>query len=246
MVRLLLYGYATRRLQFAQDSIRARSMTWLSVIFPATSIPTTPPSPSSASVIWMRYRVCSPRPCCERPASWTGEAWPCGHRRNQDQGLCQQAQGDELQAYERDRGAPEAGDRCAAGGGRTDRCRRGRAARQGSARRRVAIELQRRESPLQKIREAKAALEQEAKEKAEQQRADRAEAGEREQEERRTGKRSVAASRKRPIPSRPSQKAQRNATRDPESRIMPDGANKGSFVQGYNAQIAVDSASQVT
>ena len=26
---------------------------------------------------------------------------------------------------------------------------------------------------------------------------------------------------------------------------MPDGANKGSFVQGYNAQIAVDSASQV-
>jgi hypothetical protein len=26
---------------------------------------------------------------------------------------------------------------------------------------------------------------------------------------------------------------------DPESRILPDGANKGSFVQGYNAQIAV-------
>ena len=26
---------------------------------------------------------------------------------------------------------------------------------------------------------------------------------------------------------------------------MPDGGNKGSFVQGYNAQIAVDSASQV-
>ncbi len=26
---------------------------------------------------------------------------------------------------------------------------------------------------------------------------------------------------------------------------MPDGANKGSFVQGYNGQIAVDSASQV-
>ena len=26
---------------------------------------------------------------------------------------------------------------------------------------------------------------------------------------------------------------------------MPDGANKGSFVQGYNAQIAVDSTSQV-
>ena len=38
--------------------------------------------------------------------------------------------------------------------------------------------------------------------------------------------------------------AQRNFT-DPQSRILADGANKGSFVQGYNAQIAVDSASQV-
>jgi hypothetical protein len=26
---------------------------------------------------------------------------------------------------------------------------------------------------------------------------------------------------------------------------MPDGANKGSFVPGYNAQISIDSASQV-
>jgi hypothetical protein len=26
---------------------------------------------------------------------------------------------------------------------------------------------------------------------------------------------------------------------------MPDGANKGSFVQGYNGQIAVDGAAQV-
>jgi hypothetical protein len=48
------------------------------------------------------------------------------------------------------------------------------------------------------------------------------------------------------IPIRPGQDdaAQRNFT-DPESRIMPDGGNKGAFVQGYNAQIAVDSASQV-
>ena len=33
---------------------------------------------------------------------------------------------------------------------------------------------------------------------------------------------------------------------DPESRIMQDGANKGSFLQGYNAQIAVDAAAQVS
>ena len=38
--------------------------------------------------------------------------------------------------------------------------------------------------------------------------------------------------------------AQRNFT-DPESRIMPDGGRKGSFVQAYNAQIAVDSAQQI-
>jgi DDE family transposase len=32
---------------------------------------------------------------------------------------------------------------------------------------------------------------------------------------------------------------------DPESRIMPDGANKGSFMQGYKAQIAVDGEAQI-
>ena len=42
----------------------------------------------------------------------------------------------------------------------------------------------------------------------------------------------------------PDPKAQRNFT-DPESRIMPDGSHKGSFVQGYNAQIAVDGKAQV-
>jgi hypothetical protein len=40
------------------------------------------------------------------------------------------------------------------------------------------------------------------------------------------------------------EKAQRNFT-DPESRIMPDGAHKGSFVQGYNVQIVVDSEAQI-
>src|SRR5450631_2832451 len=44
--------------------------------------------------------------------------------------------------------------------------------------------------------------------------------------------------------AKPDAKAQRNFT-DPESRIMPDGANKGSFLQGYNAQAAVDATAQV-
>src|ERR1022692_4233333 len=111
----------------------------------------------------------------------------------------------------------------------------------------LPAELQRRESRLQKIGEAKAAMEQDAKEKAAQQRTETEQKlAEREEEEQRTGKKKPG---RKPEPcdpeqARPDDTAQRNFT-DPESRIMPDGANKGSFVQGYNAQIAVDSASQV-
>ena len=47
-----------------------------------------------------------------------------------------------------------------------------------------------------------------------------------------------------PEQAKPEAKAQRNFT-DPESRIMVDGANKGSFIQAYNAQAAVDSQAQV-
>lgn len=39
-------------------------------------------------------------------------------------------------------------------------------------------------------------------------------------------------------------KAQKNFT-DPESRIMPDGANRGAFMQAYNCQAAVDEAHQI-
>jgi transposase len=111
----------------------------------------------------------------------------------------------------------------------------------------LPVELQRRESRLQKISEAKAALEQEAKEKAAQEHAETEQKlAEREEEERRTGKKKRGRKPVAPDPeqAKPDDTAQHNFV-DPESRIMPDGANKGSFVQGYNAQIAVDSASQV-
>jgi transposase len=111
----------------------------------------------------------------------------------------------------------------------------------------LPAELQRRESRLQKIGAAKAALEQEAKEKTSQQRVEaERKLSEREEDERRTGKKKRGRKPELPDPeqAKPDDTAQRNFT-DPESRIMPDGANKGSFVQGYNAQIAVDSASQV-
>ena len=108
-------------------------------------------------------------------------------------------------------------------------------------------ELGRRESRLAKIRAAKAELEAEAKQKAaEKQAAAEAPSRQRQEQEARTGKKvsgrepQVADSEQ----AVPDPKGQRNFT-DPESRIMPDGGHKGSFVQGYNAQIAVDGEAQV-
>ena len=111
----------------------------------------------------------------------------------------------------------------------------------------LPAELARRESRLKKIREAKAELEREAKEKAERQRAEaEAKIAERRQQETLTGKKAGGHEPKVPDPeqAKPEAKAQRNFT-DPDSRIMVDGANKGSFIQAYNAQAAVDSRAQV-
>ena len=95
-------------------------------------------------------------------------------------------------------------------------------------------ELRFRETRLKKIREAKAALAKEARERA------RAE-----------GK--IDGDGKPVVPERgrkskgeagvPKPSAQRNFT-DPDSRIMRDSSSK-AFVQGYNAQAAVDASSQV-
>ncbi len=80
----------------------------------------------------------------------------------------------------------------------------------------LPAELARRETRLKKIQEAKAALEQEARDKA-------------------------AAQGKAPDSARPEDKAQRCFT-DPESKIQKTG---DGFIQGYNAQAAVDGAFQV-
>jgi transposase len=87
---------------------------------------------------------------------------------------------------------------------------------------------------LAKIRGAKAALEAEAKAKA-QAEAEQA-AREKDKANKPRGGRKPAA----PLDV-PEAKAQRNFT-DPESRIMK---TKDGFIQGYNAQAAVDAASQV-
>ena len=108
-------------------------------------------------------------------------------------------------------------------------------------------EMARRESRLKKIAEAKTALEQEARERAEAARkAAEEKLAERRQREQARGKKFGGQPPQVPDPeqARPEPTAQRNFT-DPESRIMPDGGRKGSFVQAYNAQIAVDSAQQI-
>lgn len=90
---------------------------------------------------------------------------------------------------------------------------------------------------LQKIREAKAALEAEAKAAAEAEIQARAEAEGRRRAEgrKKTGKPPA------PPKAEPGGKAQRNFT-DPESRILK---TKDGYIQGYNAQAAVDGADQI-
>ena len=111
----------------------------------------------------------------------------------------------------------------------------------------LPAELARRESRLKKIAEAKAALEQEARDRAEaEKKAVEEKLEERRKKEEERGKQFGGRPPQIPDPAqaRPEPKAQRNFT-DPESRIMPDGGRKGSFVQGFNAQIAVDSVAQI-
>ena len=107
-------------------------------------------------------------------------------------------------------------------------------------------ELARRESRLEKIREAKAALEQEAREAAEKKQAEvAAQLKEREKQERERGRKFGGRPPQAPDAeeAKPEPKAQRNFT-DPDSCIMKDGATK-EFVQAYNAQAVVDSHAQV-
>ncbi len=107
-------------------------------------------------------------------------------------------------------------------------------------------ELARRERRLEKIREAKAALEQEAREAAEKKQAEvEVQLREREKQERERGRKMGGRPPQAPEPeqAKPEPKAQRNFT-DPDSRIMKDGATK-EFVQAYNAQAVVDSHAQV-
>jgi transposase len=110
----------------------------------------------------------------------------------------------------------------------------------------LPAELGRRESRLEKIREAKAALELEARAAAEKKQAEVEEQlKEREKRERERGRKFGGRPPQAPDPeqAKPEPKAQRNFT-DPDSRIMKDGATK-EFVQAYNAQAVVDSHAQV-
>lgn len=110
----------------------------------------------------------------------------------------------------------------------------------------LPAELARRESRLNKIRQAKAELEQEARERAEQAAVEaQAKIDERRLKEQQTGKKAKGREPKVIDPQRavPESKAQRNFT-DADSRIMKDGAT-GGFVQGYNCQAVVDSQAQI-
>lgn len=88
-----------------------------------------------------------------------------------------------------------------------------------------------RQKRLEKIRAARAALEAEARAKAEaKQDADRS-----------SPQKAKPGRKPKKDPATPDDKAQRNFT-DPDSRVMP---TKSGFIQGYNAQAAVDGAHQI-
>jgi transposase len=95
----------------------------------------------------------------------------------------------------------------------------------------LPAELRRRDDRLRKIREAKAALEAEAKQRVEAERAQRHE-------------KPPGSPGRPPKPPRatPADKAQYNFT-DPQSCIMRNA--DGAFIQGYNAQAAVDATHQL-
>jgi len=112
----------------------------------------------------------------------------------------------------------------------------------------LPAELARQESRLKKIREAKEALEAEAKQKAEEQKAKAEAKIAARQEEREADRARVARAGSSGSPSRSGPTGIFIAAEfhtDPESRIMPEGAHQGSFVQAYNAQAAVDSKAQI-
>lgn len=111
----------------------------------------------------------------------------------------------------------------------------------------IPAELGRREVRLAKIAAAKAELEAEAREQAEERKSvAEAKNAKRREHEARTGKKMGGRETQVPDPEKaaPEAKAQSSFT-DPESRIMPSGSRKGAFVQGYNAQAAVDGEVQV-
>jgi len=99
-------------------------------------------------------------------------------------------------------------------------------------------ELARRETRLQKIQKAKAALEARAKAQAQEKKRQEQE----EQERRKQEGESEKGGPKAEISEVPKDKAQENFT-DPESRIMKNSDK--AFIQGYNAQAAVDHEHQV-
>ncbi len=111
----------------------------------------------------------------------------------------------------------------------------------------LPAQLARWESRLKTLRAAKAVLEAEARERAEAHKtAAEAKIAARREQEAGTGRKPGGHDPQVPDPVQavPKPKAQRNFT-DPESRIMPSGSQKGAFLQGYNAQAAVDDHAQV-
>ena len=159
-----------------------------------------------------------------------GQSRARGARRHQDQGECVQAQGDELRVHEEARGRTASGGRRLVERGGSDAAE-DEAFGPDKRGNELPDWVADKHARLVRIREAKAELEAEAKAKAQ------AEQAAREKKDDKPGPGGKAA-----LPlEEPEPKAQRNFT-DPKSRILK---TKDGYIQGYNAQAAVDADNQI-
>jgi len=172
-------------------------------------------------------------------ASWTGEAWPCGHRRDQDQGY---ASKHKAMSYKRmnetEARLKQEIDALLAAAEQTDA---EEDAQHGKDRHgdELPIELQRRESGCRRSEKPRLLWSRKLKKRRAAMRRDRAEAG-------RTRTRRASHGQEEAWPQAESARSRAGqARRHSATQLRRSGepyhagrSHKGSFVQGYNAQIA--------
>lgn len=179
------------------------------------------------------------------PAGRAGEAGPCGAGRDEAQASASRHRN--LRYAKLLEQEPQLAEQVRELLARAEQTDQSEDRRYGRGRRgdELPPELAQKQSRLRKIREAKAALEQRARHEAERQRAEAEQRlQQRQQQAAESGRRLRGKLPQMPDPAaaQPKPNAVINTT-DADSRVMRERA--GGFIQGFNAQAAVDSQAQI-